>query len=324
MNFPPRIFRPLIFGLFGILLLPALSPSHAASGCPNPGWFPTSFGLKDHSLFLYAGDYYLTAIYLPGETQFAYGRSSDLCVWEELTPILSERIPGAWDENRIWAPFVFYENGTYYLYYTGVTNEYTQSIMLATTSDPSMPDSWIEQGLIFQPNHPNMIWTVGQWADNRDPHVIKVGQLYYLYYTGTDADGGIIGLATADSPLGPWIDLGSVVTPQAGNSLESPSVFFANNTYYLVYHQTTPSGSEGAYSLINSAPTGLWTQPIALSPGWAHEFWQDQSGDWFTSYLTNFSITISPFVWDPFYSPPRPFIGSQILRTFLPVAGREN
>src|SRR3990172_9448101 len=98
--------------------------------CQAPGWFPTDFGLKDHSVFWYAGSYYIASIYLPGERQFAYARSADLCDWETLTPILAERMPGSWDENVIWAPYIYEEAGVYYLYYTGTTQEYTQSILL--------------------------------------------------------------------------------------------------------------------------------------------------------------------------------------------------
>ena len=84
--------------------------------CQTPGWFPTDFRLKDHSVFWYEGSYYIASIYLPGEMQFAYARSADLCNWETLTPILAERLPGSWDENVIWAPYVYEEAGVYYLY----------------------------------------------------------------------------------------------------------------------------------------------------------------------------------------------------------------
>ena len=45
--------------------------------------------------------------------QFAYARSADLCNWETLTPILAERVPESWDENVIWAPFVYEEAGVF-------------------------------------------------------------------------------------------------------------------------------------------------------------------------------------------------------------------
>ncbi|MEJ2710633.1 MAG: family 43 glycosylhydrolase, partial [Anaerolineales bacterium] len=150
--------------LFAVLLvlLPWLAGSAQASTevqeCSPQGWFPSEFGLKDHSVFWYDGYYYIAANYLPGERRFAYARSQDLCTWEELEPVLSQRTPGTWDESAVWAPFVFEEAGTYYMYYTGVTRDYTQSIMLATTTDPSDPQSWQVQDLLFQPQHPGTRW----------------------------------------------------------------------------------------------------------------------------------------------------------------------
>jgi len=179
--------------------------------CEKPGWFPTEFGLKDHTLFRYDSFYYIASIYLPGETQFAYGRSQDLCTWEELPPILDIRTVGTWDEFRIWAPHVIIKDDTYYLYYTGVTNDFTQSIMLATSTNPADSLSWQIHGMIFQPDHDQMIWQVETWADCRDPMVILIDQTYWLFYTGRDVTGGIIGAATSSTPIGPWTDQGALI-----------------------------------------------------------------------------------------------------------------
>ena len=42
----------------------------------------------------------------------------------------------------------------------------------------------------------------------------------------------------------------------------------------------------------------------------------------YTSYLTDYSVTIQPVTWDRFYNPARPFIGETIHRIFLPLASR--
>lgn len=65
-----------------------------------------------------------------------YSRSKDLCEWEDYSPILSTRIPNTQDEKAIWAPYVYHENGIYHMYYTGVTEEATQSNLLATQPIP--------------------------------------------------------------------------------------------------------------------------------------------------------------------------------------------
>jgi len=95
------------------------------------------------------------------QDRYAYARSSDLCEWEQHLFILPRRIHGKWDEQAVWAPFVYYENDIYYLYHTGVTEDVTQSILLATSNDPSEPSSWQPQEMVFQPDHPGMAWEEG-------------------------------------------------------------------------------------------------------------------------------------------------------------------
>ena len=61
-----------------------VSPAEAFTPpCEHPGWFPEDFGLKDHTVFWYAGYYYLMSNYINPETKFAYARSTDFCTWEE-------------------------------------------------------------------------------------------------------------------------------------------------------------------------------------------------------------------------------------------------
>ncbi len=294
----------------------------AASPCEQPGWFPTDFGLKDHAVFWYDGYYYIISTYVsPVSTspllqdRFVYARSQDLCAWEELEPVLAERTPGAWDEAAIWAPFVYYEDGTYYLYYTGVTENWTQSIMLATTSDPSDPHSWQMQEMVFHPNHNEMVWKVNQHADCRDPFLLKLGEVYYLYYTGRDKDGGIIGVASAPTPLGPWKDWGRVLPPVADEMLESPFIVQHEGYYFLFYNISL----EGEYYRVSARHDDDWGEAIAFTPGWAHEFWQSLSGEWYTSYLTDYSVTINGLTWVDGFEFPQPRIEWAKAKIYLPV-----
>jgi hypothetical protein len=285
-----------------------------------PGWFPDDFGLKDHTVFEYDGLYYIASIYLGSdgyEDRFAYAASSDLCHWQVMDGILQTRPAGDWDEFRIWAPFVYEENGVYYLYYTGVTESIAQSIMLATSTNPADPDSWVRQGVMFQPDHPGSVWEgFDKWSDCRDPTVFKIGALYHMYYTGLDVDGGIVGLATAPTPAGPWTDQGAVMT-KSEVMLESPTLAFFDGMYYLFYHQSSQVASRPVYHY-GQTPSGPWSEAFPLFPGWAHEVWMGQDAHWYTSFLTDYSITIRPLTWNDYYQPPRPFIGAEIHRFFLP------
>jgi hypothetical protein len=291
--------------------------------CDHPGWFPAEFGLKDHHLFWHAGYYYLVSTYLPydrppaqREDRFVYARSPDLCSWEILAPVLPDRQPGTWDEKAVWAPFVMEEAGVYYLYFTGVTAAGTQRILLATTTDPAAPSSWEIQEMYFQPDHAGALWVDGAWADCRDPTVIKVDGLYYLYYAGRDQAGGIIGLATAPTPSGPWTDQGSLIPPLANATPESPTLARHEDIYYLFYNLA----GEGGYFRSGTSPTGPWQDPLPFRPGWAHEIWQSPGQGWLTSYLTGYTVSIAPLTWAGYAQPPHPFIGLIRSRLLLPLA----
>jgi hypothetical protein len=199
-----------------------------------------------------------------------------------------------------------------------VTQEFTQSILLATSTDPANPGSWVKQDMVFQPDHPGSTWQELQWADNRDPMVIKKGNTYSLYYSATDESGGIIGVATANSPYGDWLDWGSTITPLAGTIPESPTLLFENSFYYLFYH--VPNLPE-SYR-IGASATGPWMEPEVIGPGWAHEVWTGVDNILYISYLTEYSISISPLIWIPDSNPPRPFIGGAYYRTLIPITMR--
>lgn len=294
------------------------APARAATACDPLGWFPSDLSLKDHSVFWYDGAYYIVAINVDQQDHFAYARSTDFCNWEDLTPILSTRPPGSWEERYVWAPFVYAEGGTFYMYYTGVTDELTQSIMLATSTNPADPASWQLQGMVFQPDHPDMVWQNGDWADCRDPMVIKIEGVYYLYYTGMDTGGGIIGIATANSLLGPWDDWGAVTPPNAQSVPESPTTVLYGGNYYLF----TTDSFQGEVLRIGATPAGPWKGPYEYVPGWAHEIWPDIDGNWYASYLTDYTVTISPLTWDTAQQPAWPFIGEQVFNIRMPLVLR--
>lgn len=313
----PLVIGFTIFIIIGIFSSQAQAASAAAITlpCETPGWFPEDFGVKDHTVFRYDEYYYIAANHVPGEKYFAYARSTDLCEWEELEPILGERIADTWNELAVWSPYVFIENDIYYLFFTGVTNDFTQSILLATTTNPADPQSWEIEDMVFQPNHPGSKWKETGWADCRDPMMLKNNGVYYLYYVGADEEGGIVGVATAASPQGEWTDWGSIIPPVPDTMPESPTLYFHDHFYYLFYHLS----GQGETYRIGASVTGPWNEPMTLYPGWAHEVWDGHDEVTYTSFLTDYSITISPLSWNPYTYPPQPFIGSQVYRILLPI-----
>ncbi len=210
------------------------------------------------------------------------------------------------------------EQGTDYLYYTGVTEQYTQSIMLAISTDPSNPQAWQPAGMIVQPNHAGMIWQAGAWADSRDPMVIRDEDRYFLLYSGRDVGRGIVGLAKAPHPTGPWTDLGPIIPADLEAMPESPTLAQQGGVFYMFYNRSYI----GEIVRTGSAITGTWSTTQPFKPGWAHEVWQDASGAWFTSYLTDYTVSISHLSWDPMRTPEWPFVGESIFYNTLPLIRR--
>jgi len=311
----------LFFLLWGAgMVLPR--PRRAAAQCASPGWRPASFGLKDHTVFTYQNRYYLASIYVGLDDRFAYGVSDDLCTWTTLDSALVQRPALPWNEMLIWAPDVVHENGVYYMFYTSVDETFTQRIALATSTDPADPASWqVDANFVFTPSHAGTLWNENAWADFRDPHVFQVGSLYYLLYTGRDTNGGIVGLATADALTGPWQDFGSILTLESGMP-ESPTMLQANGGFYLVYNRAGDGASSGEKYRFGPAPGGPWGEEQDFSWGWAHEIWRGLDGQTYVSYLTTYTVSIAPLIWNRRYAPPRPFVGRQLVEMFLPLTRR--
>ncbi len=289
------------------------------SSCSQPLTLP-GMKLKDHSLFSYQGFYYLTTIQIDrelqkilqddrGEYSFGYARTRDFCNWETMgTSLEAERSE---QEEYIWAPHVFAEQGTFALFYTQVNPTIAQSIALATSTNPADPASWQKHGIVFQPQHEGMVYPWPHaWADARDPMVLKYQDTYYMYYTGQDTTGGIIGLASASNLPGPWSDHGAIFKTPAGVMPESPFVFCRQETCYLFYNLANiGGGGDGPHWRWAPTPTGPWQDPADLAPGWAHDLYFDGS-QYLVSYVLNDgeAIGVAPLQWDDSTTPPTPHI----------------
>ncbi|MEJ2211293.1 MAG: hypothetical protein P8129_19945 [Anaerolineae bacterium] len=305
--------------------------------CPQPGWSP-DYRVKEGHVFLHDGLYYYVSTYLGQgspddpdyEKQFAYASSPNLCVWTDLGPILpvnARNRPDQWDNWRIWTPSVFQEGGTYYMFYTGVREQtyppvmsMVQSIMLATSTDPANPSSWLRRGMVFQPSHAGSRWPgCTDWCDCRDPYVFKEGDAYYMYYTAYDEVGGIIGLATATSLYGPWSDLGPIHVVDISMA-ENATLVEHNDLDYLFFNHSSPPGLGEVY-VVGETSRGAWSEPVLFRPGWAHEFFVGYDGQAYVAYLTHYLLEIRRLQWDDSVSPPRPWIEEgQVYTLWLPLA----
>jgi hypothetical protein len=114
------------------------------------------------------------------------------------------------------------------------------------------------------------------------------------------------------------MDWGSIILPIPGIVPESPNLFVYDNFSYLFFH--IPNQPENYR--VGASPTGPWLDAEVIAPGWAHEVWTAVDGSLYTSFLTDYSVTISPLIWKPSTDPPRPFIGAEYYRTSIPLVMR--
>lgn len=118
---------------------------------------------------------------------FAYGAS------QYTNPVI---LPANYGMTSTADPFVFKDsNGIYYCYVTGkgftvfLSKDLVRWVKGSSNPFPSSNYKWATDNF---------------WA----PEVVKVGNMYYMHYTGKDSDGIMkIGMAKSSSPLGPFVDV---------------------------------------------------------------------------------------------------------------------
>ena len=199
--------------------------------------------------------------------------SDDLLHWKKdpRNPIFTgSGVHGSPDAEGAAGPFVWFENGTYYLFYIGVTargyEEGTKTMNLATSTDLYTWKRYDRNPIIAPAGNGwrrDAIW---------HPNVVKNGGLYYLFFNASGVVDGLeeefIGYATSkdlfhwevddvNSPLlvgsarpGAWDSSG-----RAGD----PSVYKVGNIWYMAWY---------SWDKRNSADGLAWTTEEEFPLGW--------------------------------------------------------
>lgn len=199
--------------------------------------------------------------------------STDLINWTKSpsNPVFGPSgINGTPDENGTSGPFVYYEDGTYYLFYIGLSGAGyeggTVSMCLATST--SLTGTWTRHGAIISPSGTGWrrykIW---------HPNVVKEGSTYYLFFNAQGDYDGVnnkerIGYATASSLMGPWTvdDVNSPVISIGPNGswdermAGDPCLFKHGNFWYMAYYGAddplTRACDGYAYTTVDEFPLG--------------------------------------------------------------------
>ena len=131
-------------------------------------------------------------------------------------------------ESHIWAPYVLYDAGTYYMFYAGGTPDHTAYRMQLATSTDLV--HWTRSTA-------NPLFTDG--FDGRDPMVHKVGNQWVMYYTAnsTPSGGNHIVAYRTSTDLKHWSSRQTAFehpeTGTFGGPTESPFVVQRGKDWYL-------------------------------------------------------------------------------------------
>lgn len=150
-------------------------------------------------------------------------------------PILAGSGSGA-DSAGCTGPLVWYENGTYHLFYIGLTatgyEGGAKSLCLATSTDFS---TWTRHGAVISPSGSG--WRAAAiWH----PSIVKRGSTYYLFFNATGTSE-TIGYATSMDLLAWTVDDVNSPLISAGTGWESanvgdPSVYLVGSTWWMAYY----------------------------------------------------------------------------------------
>jgi hypothetical protein len=156
-----------------------------------------------------------------------------------------------WDDSTVWAPHMIENNGTYYMYYTGVAQHddgtpdgYSQRIGLLTSSDlynwervgVNNCENVSGNGCVYDCRNP---WTThgipGGWNNQcRDPMIYKDGNRWLMYNTIRRSDNYYSSLDVSESyDLVNWEPLTFIEEVNMAQA-ENPVMFKIEDTYYLL------------------------------------------------------------------------------------------
>lgn len=208
--------------------------------------------------------------------------------------------PGTWDADGVWAPHIVENNGTYYMFYTGVEGRgplSKQRIGVATSSDllqwrrlaVNRCSGAVGEGCVYECNEPWTTWSdTGGLFDHqcRDPFVIWDAdrQLWALFATAKSPNGfGVVTVANSWD-LQSWTGAGyldatrrlarGIGAQTTGGQCENPHVMSRLGTHYLLFTDwQDPEDSvtaENPRTITQYATSATLAADSAGSPNWTY------------------------------------------------------
>lgn len=174
------------------------------------------------------------------------------------------------DEVGTSGPVMWYEDGTYYLFYIGLTatgyEQGTKSICLATTTDTDLTNAtWTRRGAVVSPSgsgwRGTAVWHVS---------IVKHDDAYYMFFNASSSVDSVerIGYATSQDLL-TWTvdDVNSPVLDKGAAGawddvkIGDPAVWRSGDYWYMAYFGDGGTNAQDglAYCTVDQFPT-TWTK----------------------------------------------------------------
>ena len=233
--------------------------------------------IGDPGLIYANGYYYMAYAYLlasTGDWVIAMSKSSDFLSWTELGIIITGS--ELWESEEMGSPYLYYEAGTYYLFYQGGDDAFDRvfDIGVATNTNIDNPIGWVQY-----PGNPILVHNSTEQSIY-DSSVLKVGNTYYLFYICYGGLSRGISLATS-TDMYSWTRYGdehileSLYITNAG--IEASNVYQMEPGSYIAYmtitDPTTPTitaiAESFSYDLIHWSDVNARASPlIRFSQSW--------------------------------------------------------
>jgi len=274
----------------------------------------------DHAVVEQDGLYHL--FYLRGNpaVNIGHATTTDFIRWNMEEPILS---PGSWDQ-RLWAPSLYKNGETWFLYYTGVNGFGAQQSGAAISTDLASWFKWPEP--IYHPDPSWAIWDSAAFSHGRDPHVIEYNGTYYMFLTAKHVwNKGAVACATSQDLLN-WTDAGYIYLHDSWHVLESVFIQQRNGLFHMYFTEEAVYGTSHM-----SSPTlfGGWNiiNRRVIDQGHAPQITPTAQGEMFSRHSVHndahgnyrYVIRFDPLVWiNDIPAVPRPY---QLQRDWTFVSG---
>ena len=213
--------------------------------------------------------------------------------WKKQDFALTYAPEAPWNEIHLWAPYVIFNEGTYYMYYCAGDRDHAKyKIHLATSKDLW---TWVRH-----PKNPMVV----DGYDARDPFVMRVGDKWVMYYDACSEPtyGNHVVASVTSSDLLTWGDRKIVfVDPSKGTSggpTESPFVVRRGAHYYLFIG---PRNAHSGTDVFVSEDPFHWKieDKVGHIASHAAEVVRDTDGKWYVSRCGwgEGGVYLAPLTW---------------------------